>query len=38
MMANRTNQDEDFWRKACRKDFYMSAQKALELGVIDKIV
>lgn len=38
MMATRTNQDEDFWRKACRKDFYMSAQKALELGVIDKIV
>ena len=37
-MATRTTQDEDFWRKACRKDFYMSAQKALELGVIDKIV
>ena len=38
MMATRTTQDEDFWRKECRKDFYMSAQKALELGVIDKII
>ena len=38
MMAKKTKQDEDFWRKACRKDFYMSANKALELGIIDKII
>lgn len=38
MMAKKTKQDEDFWRKACRKDFYMSASKALELGIIDKII
>jgi ATP-dependent Clp endopeptidase proteolytic subunit ClpP len=38
IMAQRTKHDEDFWRKACRKDFYMSAQKALELGLIDQII
>lgn len=38
MMANKTKQNEDFWRKACRKDFYMTAEKALELGLIDKII
>jgi ATP-dependent Clp protease protease subunit len=38
MMAVKTKQNEDFWRKACRKDFYMSAEKALELGLIDKII
>lgn len=38
MMAKKTKQNEEFWRKACRKDYYMSATKALELGIIDKIV
>jgi ATP-dependent Clp protease protease subunit len=38
MMAKRTKHDEDFWRKACRKDYYMTAQKALELGLIDKVI
>lgn len=38
IMAQRTNQDEAFWRKACRKDFYMSAEKALEYGIIDQII
>lgn len=38
LMAEKTNQNEEFWRKACRKDFYMSAQKAVELGLIDQIV
>lgn len=38
IMATKTNQDEEFWRKACRKDYYMSAAKALELGLIDQIV
>lgn len=37
-MASKTKQDKEFWRKSCRKDFYLTAQKALELGVIDKIV
>lgn len=38
MMAKKTKQNEEFWRKACRKDYYMSATKALELGIIDKII
>lgn len=38
MMAAKTKHDEDFWRKACRKDYYMTAQKALELGLIDKVI
>jgi ATP-dependent Clp protease protease subunit len=38
LMATRTKQSEDFWRKACRKDFYMTAEKALEYGLIDAII
>jgi ATP-dependent Clp protease protease subunit len=38
LMAEKTKQNEEFWRKACRKDFYMSAAKALELGIIDQII
>ena len=38
LMADKTNQDEDYWRKACRKDFYMTAEKAKELGLIDEIL
>jgi ATP-dependent Clp protease protease subunit len=38
VMESKTKQNADFWRKACRKDYYMSAAKALELGVIDEII
>ena len=38
MMAEKTKQTEEFWRTACRKDFYISATKAKELGVIDEII
>jgi len=38
LMAEKTKQNEEFWRKACRKDFYMSAAKALELGIIDQVI
>jgi len=38
IMAIKTNQNEEFWRKACRKDYYMSAAKAKELGLIDEIL
>ncbi len=38
VLSKKTSQTEEFWRKACRKDFYISAEKALELGVIDKII
>lgn len=38
MMAAKTTQTEEFWRTACRKDFYISAARAKELGVIDEII
>lgn len=38
MMATKTKHDEEFWRKACRKDYYMTAQKAMDLGLIDKVM
>ena len=38
MLATKSNQTEEFWIKACRKDFYMTANKALEYGLIDQIV
>ena len=38
MLATKSNQTEDFWRKACRKDYYMTAAKALEYGLIDQII
>ena len=38
MMAAKTKHNEEFWKKACRKDYYMSASKALELGLIDQII
>ena len=38
MLASRSNQTEEFWIKACRKDFYMTAAKALEYGIIDEII
>jgi ATP-dependent Clp endopeptidase proteolytic subunit ClpP len=38
VMARKTAQPEDFWRKACRKDFYISAAYAKEIGVIDEVL
>lgn len=38
MLATKSNQPEEFWIKACRKDFYMTAAKALEYGLIDQII
>ena len=38
MMEKRTNQSAEYWRKVCRKDFYMTAAKAKELGIIDEVI
>lgn len=38
LLANHTKQNKEFWEKVARRDFYMSADKALELGVIDQII
>lgn len=36
-MAEFTKQDADFWYKKGKKDFYFTAEEALELGMIDEI-
>lgn len=38
MMERRTKKDATFWKLACRKDFYMNAESAMEYGLIDKII
>lgn len=38
LLAERSNKDEEFWRKAARKDFFLTAAKAKEYGLIDVIV
>lgn len=38
LLAEHSKMDIDFWRKQARKDFYMSASKALEYGLIDTIL
>lgn len=38
VMEAKTGQSAEFWRKSCRKDFYMSAIRAKELGLIDEVI
>lgn len=38
ILAEHSKQPDEFWRKHSRKDFYMSAEKALEYGLIDQIL
>ena len=38
LLAQYTKQDLEFWRKQARKDFYMSADKAKEYGLIDTVI
>jgi ATP-dependent Clp protease protease subunit len=38
MMEKRTKKDTTYWKLACRKDYYMSAASALELGLIDQVI
>ena len=38
LLAEKSNKDEEFWRKAARKDFFLTAAKAKEYGLIDVIV
>jgi ATP-dependent Clp protease protease subunit len=38
ILAEHSKQPDEFWRKHSRKDFYMSAEKALEYGLIDQII
>ena len=36
-MARFSQKDEDFWYKKGKKDFYMYADEALKLGLIDEV-
>ena len=38
LLAKFTNKDEKFWARACKKEYYMDAEQALELGIIDEII
>lgn len=38
LLAKYTKKDEKFWRAASKKEYYMNAQEALELGLIDEII
>ena len=38
LLAQHSKQDLEFWRKQARKDFYMTAEKAKEYGLIDAVI
>ena len=38
LLAEHSNKDINFWKDAMIKDFYVSAEKAIELGVADHII
>lgn len=38
LMADNSNMDKEYWEGISSSDYFMSADKALELGIIDKII
>ena len=38
LMADNTKMDKEYWESSQSSDYFMSAEKALELGIIDKII
>jgi ATP-dependent Clp endopeptidase proteolytic subunit ClpP len=38
IMAECTNKDKKFWKENQRTDYFLNAEDALELGIIDKII
>lgn len=38
LMAEHTKKDKEYWENISSSDYFMSAEKALELGIIDKII
>lgn len=38
LMADNTNKDKEYWEGISSSDYFMSAEKALDLGIIDKII
>ena len=37
-MADSSNEDKEYWEGISSSDYFMSAERALELGIIDKII
>lgn len=38
IMSENSNKDQKFWRETTLKDYYITPEEALELGVIDKVI
>ena len=38
LMADNSKMDKEYWESISSSDYFMSAEKALELGIIDKII
>lgn len=38
LLGSNTKHDKEFWQNMARRDYFMSAERALELGIIDKIL
>ena len=38
LMLEVTKKDKEFWKENQRSDYFLSANEALELGIIDKII
>lgn len=38
ILVKNSNKNSDFWEKNIKEDFYVSPEKALELGIITKII
>jgi ATP-dependent Clp protease protease subunit len=38
IMSQNSNKDSKFWKETTVKDYYLTPEEALELGVIDKII
>tara|TARA_R100001377_G_scaffold77364_1_gene54615 strand:+ start:333 stop:941 length:609 start_codon:yes stop_codon:yes gene_type:complete len=38
MLAEKTNQDADWWKNKMRSDMFLTADELLEIGVIDQII
>ena len=38
LITTHSTETDEFWRKVCSKDYYMTAEQALKLGIIDQII
>lgn len=38
LLAEFTNKDEKYWNVACKKEYYIDAEKAKEIGLVDELI